>query len=191
MEKLILLVFLIGAMALPAHAQETPKAELFGGYAYAGSGSHGFDSSVVANINRWFGLGGSISGQYSRFDEDGISERITTNSFLAGPKFSIRTHKRFTPFAQVMVGVARIHTETNEFGPLVAFKDRSFAMTIGGGLDVTVNRLVAIRAIQVDYLRTHFLTRRKTKAGLPLASYCVLERKKQSEASRRLPDRWW
>jgi opacity protein-like surface antigen len=166
MEKLILLVFLIGATALSAHAQETPKAEVFGGYAYAGSGSHGFDSSFVANINSWFGLGGSVSGQYSKLDEDGVSERITTNSFLAGPKFSIRTHKRFTPFAQAMVGLSRIHTETNEFGPLVAFKDRSFAMTIGGGLDVTVNRLIAIRAIQVDYLRTHFFNETQNKGRI-------------------------
>jgi opacity protein-like surface antigen len=166
MEKLILLAFMIGAMALPARAQETPKAELFGGYAYAGSGSHGFDSSVVANINSWFGLGGSVSGQYSRFNEDGISERITTNSFLVGPKFSVRTHKRFTPFAQAMVGLARIHTETNEFGPVVTFKDRSFAMTIGGGLDVTINRLVAIRAIQIDYLRTHFFNETQNKGRI-------------------------
>ena len=166
MERLILLAFLMGAMVLSTHAQETPKVELFGGYAYAGSGSHGFDSSVVANINSWFGLGGSVSGQYSRFDEDGISERITTNAFLVGPKFSIRTHKRFTPFAQAMFGLARIHTETNEFGPIVAFNDRSFAMAIGGGLDVTVNRLVAIRAIQIDYLRTHFFDETQNKGRI-------------------------
>lgn len=166
MERLILLVFLMGVMALSTPAQETPKAELFGGYAYAGSGSHGFDSSVVGNINSWFGLGGSISGQYSRFDEGGIRERITTNSFLAGPKFSIRTHKRVTPFAQAMVGLSRIHTETNEFGPVVAFNDQSFTMTIGGGLDVTVNELIAIRAIQIDYVRSHFFDETQNKGRI-------------------------
>ena len=166
MKKLILLAVMIGAMTSAALAQETPKVELFGGYAYAGSGSHGFDSSVIVNINRWFGLGGSVSGQYSKFDENGISERITTNSFLVGPKFSIRTNKRITPFAQAMFGLGRLHTETNEFGPLVSFKDQSFAMSIGGGLDVTVSRHVAIRAIQIDYLRTQFFNETQNKGRI-------------------------
>lgn len=65
-----------------------------------------------------------------------------------------------------MVGVSRIHTETNEFGPVVTFNDRSFTMAIGGGLDVTVNRLIAIRAIQIDYLRTHFFDETQNKGRI-------------------------
>ena len=166
MTRLILLTILILAGSFTAQAQDTPKAELFGGYAYAGSGSNWFVTSIVGNVNDWFGVGAEISGQYTRLNDAGITEKINNNSFLFGPQFSSRKNKAVTPFVHAKFGVSRIHTDTNEFGPLVSFSDKSFGMALGGGLDIRLNDTVAIRAFQIDYLRTHFFNQTQNKGRI-------------------------
>ena len=166
MTKAGLLVILIAIFAASATAQETPKVEVFAGYAYAGSGSNGFDTSVIGNVNRWFGVGADISGQFSRLNDNGIREKINSTSFLFGPRFSVRKNKKVTPFIQAMFGVSRIHTETNEFGPLVSFHDNSFGMAAGGGLDVRLNDSIALRVFQIDYLRTQFFNQTQNKGRI-------------------------
>jgi opacity protein-like surface antigen len=158
-------------LSLPVTAQETPKVELFGGYSYAGSGSHGFDVSVAGNVNDWFGLVADVGGQYTKLNDQGFTEKIRSHSILFGPKFSVR-RSRAVPFVHALFGVAHLKTETDEFGPLLTFKDTSFAMALGGGLDVKVNKRVAVRVFQVDYLRTNFFGETQNKgrisAGLVL-----------------------
>lgn len=146
--------------------QETPKAEIFGGYSYAGSGSNGFDVSIAGNVNSWLGLVADVGGQYSRFTDQGFTERIRTHSFLFGPRISSRKNHRVTPFAHALFGVSKLKTETDEFGPLLSFSDSSFAMALGGGLDVRISDRLAIRAIQLDYLRTRFFEESQQKGRL-------------------------
>ena len=163
MKRIYLLAVLILLATSPATAQDTPKAEVFGGYSYAGQGSNGFDTSVVGNVNSWLGLGADLSGQSTRLDENGVRENIKTYSLLFGPRFSVRKSKKITPFVHALFGVSRIRTETNEFGPPVSFTDTSFGMAVGGGLDVRLNDRFAIRAVQMDYLRTRFFNQTQNK----------------------------
>lgn len=159
MRKLLISIALGSLMFSLAHAQDTtetaPQAEVYGGYSYAGSGSNGFDVSIAANVNKWFGVVADFGGQYSTFNDQGFTEKIRSHSYLIGPRISLRK-KRATPFVHALFGGARVNTETDEFGPLVTFSDTSFAMALGGGLDVKVNEQIAIRAFQIDYLRTSF-----------------------------------
>ena len=164
MKRILLLMGLL-ALSQTARAQDTPKVELFGGYSYAGSGSHGFDGSVAANVNSWFGLVADVGGQYSKLTDQGFTEKIRSHSLLFGPKFSVR-RKRVVPFAHALFGFAHLRTETNEFGPLLTFSDSSFAMALGGGLDVRVNDHLAIRAFQIDYLRTNFFGETQNKGRI-------------------------
>ena len=163
MIKASLLVSLILLMSVSTKAQETPKAELFGGYSYTGTGSNGFDTSAALNLNKWFGLVADIGGQYTRLHNQGFTEQIRTQSYLFGPRFSLRRGKRVVPFVHALFGSSHLRTQTNEFGPLVSFADTSFGMVLGGGLDVRLNHRFAIRAFQADYLRTRFFndTQRK------------------------------
>lgn len=87
--------------------QETPKAELFGGYSYAGGGSNGFDASIAVNVNNWLGLVGDVGGQYSTFTDQGFTEKIRSHSFLVGPRFSAR-QKRVVPFVHALFGVSKL-----------------------------------------------------------------------------------
>ena len=64
--------------------------------------------------------------------------------------------KRFTPFAYVLFGATRFHESATINGVHLAQADTGFAATVGGGLDVTVNERVAIRAFQLDYFRPNF-----------------------------------
>jgi opacity protein-like surface antigen len=155
MTKAFLVVSVVFLLSFSALAQDTPKAELFGGYSYAGSGSHGIDASITANINRWFGIVADFGGQYARFSEEGFTEKIRTHTFLFGPRFSLRK-KRAIPFAHALFGVSNLKTETTEFGPLFSFSDTGFGMALGGGLDIRLNDRIAIRAVEIDYLRTNF-----------------------------------
>ena len=165
MIRAFLLVLVVLMFCFSATAQDTPKVELFGGYSYAGSGSNGFDASIAANVNEWFGLVGDVGGQYTRLDDQGFTEKIRAHSFLFGPKFSVR-RKRAVPFVHALFGVSKLKTETNEFGPLLSFSDTSFAMALGGGVDVKVNDRLAIRVVQIDYLRTNFFGESQNKGRI-------------------------
>lgn len=170
MIKIALLVILVLLLSSLGNAQDsleiTPKAELFGGYSYAGTGSHGFDASVAGNVNQWFGLVADVGGQYTRLDDQGFTEKIRTYSILFGPRFSLRRVNRVVPFAHALFGVSHLKTATNEFGPPLSFSDTSFGMALGGGLDISINEKFAIRAIQADYLQTRFFGGTQNKGRL-------------------------
>jgi opacity protein-like surface antigen len=166
MKRICLTISLLVLTSLSALAQETPKVELFGGYAYAGDGSHGFAASVTGNVNSYLGLVAEIGGQYSHFEEEGIRESISAPSVLFGPRFSLRRNRRLTPFAHALFGASHIRSEATELGQTFIFSDTSFAMAIGGGLDVRVSDNIAIRIIQVDYLRTHHFNETQNKGRI-------------------------
>ncbi len=156
-------------MSLSAMAQESaPKAEMFGGYSYAGEGSNGFDASIAGNVNKWFGLVADVGGQYTRLEEAGVRESIGTHSLLFGPRFSLRRNKRVTPFAQALFGASHVRSEATESGQIFIFSDTSFSMALGGGLDVNVNDTFAIRVIQAEYLRTRFFNETQNKGRVSI-----------------------
>jgi len=75
-------------------------------------------------------------------------------NFLAGPEFKARNSTRFTPFAYALAGVAHTSASFTSPGPTVnlLFKrsDNSFAMALGGGLDIRASQRVSFRA-SMDY----------------------------------------
>ena len=166
MTRLFLLMSAILIFPVIGNAQETPKVEVFGGYSYAGSGSNGFDVSVTTNLNEWFGLKAEVAGQYSKLSDQGFIEKIRSHSIAFGPQFSLRRNRTFVPFVHALIGSAHLKTETTEFGPLVSFSDTSLQTVLGGGLDVRINQRFAVRAFQVDYLRTNFFEESQNKGRI-------------------------
>jgi opacity protein-like surface antigen len=167
MRRLVFAAALIVLSTLSVSAQEeTPKVEVFGGYSYAGGRAHGWDGSVAGNVNRWFGLVADFSGQYTNIESPVVSERIRTHSFLFGPRFSIRRNKHVTPFAHALLGVTHTDSRARELGFDFHFTDKSFAAALGGGLDVRVSNHVAIRAFQLDYLRTNLFGETQNKGRI-------------------------
>ena len=167
MRKILLTSLLVLMTALAVTAQdETPKAEVFGGYSYPGGSFHGWNASVTGNINKWFSLVADFTGHYgSEIDEDGFNEKENAHSYLFGPRFSVRK-KRAMPFAHALLGASTLRTELTGFGQRFFFSDTSFAVALGGGLDIKVNDHIAIRAVQLDYLRTGFFNETQNKGRL-------------------------
>jgi opacity protein-like surface antigen len=144
-----------------AHAQDTPKVDVFLGYSYlrADPSTSGADSfslnggsaSIAYNANRWLSgvadFGGYHNGNILDSGVDG-----TLSTYLFGPRVSYRHSNRFTPFGQVLFGVA--HADANFLG--TADSQNAFAMTVGGGFDYRLTDRFSIRPVQVDYLLTRF-----------------------------------
>lgn len=185
MRRILLVVSLLFLSPLCARAQETPNVELFGGYSYFrtenGGNLHGWNGSVAVNLNKWFGVVVDVGGHYdsdsSRLEFipnlpdfptfPGIppitfrSERDRKiHTVMAGPRFSYRKMEKLTPFAHALFGVSRTHTEdlfqSSSISSFSSSTDTTFAMAIGGGLDVKLSKRLALRAIQADYLYQRF-----------------------------------
>ena len=129
----------------------------------------GFEASLIRNFSKHFGIKGDFSAHFN--DESGrgpitaCTPTCTTvtqdaqlktrvYNFLAGPEFKARNRTRVTPFAHVLAGVA--HTSANFTTPGPTFNlrleksDNSFAMALGGGIDIRASKRVSFRAL-MDY----------------------------------------
>ncbi|MFZ0299814.1 MAG: OmpA family protein [Candidatus Sulfotelmatobacter sp.] len=166
--RLAVVAILCGVATLAA-AQDspTPKWELFGGYSfvYFGADVHGLlpggiipinslvesnprgaGASITYNFNRWLGLTGDVSGDLSS-GERGVEMRIDDAEFFnfsAGPKLTFR-RRRFAPFLEALVGEHRLASELFR-------SDYEVGFMAGGGLDLKLNRHIALRLIRADYV---------------------------------------
>jgi opacity protein-like surface antigen len=162
MRKACLVVFCLFLLPLAAMAQQDfPKAEVFAGYSYFranpdGLNLNGWNGSVTGNLTNWLGVEGDFSGHYGSPKLFGFNVPfvdINSYTFMGGPRLSYRSGS-ITPFAHFLIGAAR--AGTSSFG--VSVSDTALAAAMGGGVDINLNRSIAVRAIQVDYLVTRFKT---------------------------------
>ena len=155
---LLSLIFVSGKAAV---AQDVHKLDVFAGYSYvnlhpATEGVdnvelHGGSASAAYNVNRWFGLVGDFGGYHAgNIQNSGLGVNIET--YLFGPRFSYRTSRRLTPFAQILFGGAHVNGDVLGAHP----SDNAFAMAVGGGLDVKLSHRFSVRPVQVEYLQTRF-----------------------------------
>ena len=179
MRRILLVVSLFFLLPLCAKAQETPNVEVFGGYSYfhaePGRDLHGWNASVAANLNKWFGLVVDVGGHYDSSSsnvvvtipdfptlpglppfEFRVRTKTNVHTIMVGPRFSYRKIEKITPFAHALFGVSRTHDQSQfRSGTLESSfsnTDTTFAMAIGGGLDVKLSKSFALRVIQADYL---------------------------------------
>jgi opacity protein-like surface antigen len=78
---------------------------------------------------------------------------LTLSTFTAGPRFNLPGNK-VKPFAQALFGLA--HGSGSEFpqGNSQESSANSFALDLGAGADIPVNKRLSVRILQLDYLRT-------------------------------------
>jgi opacity protein-like surface antigen len=129
----------------------------------------GFETSVTRNFTKHFGIKGDFSAHFNNESKSGpvtgcspacttvtqdFQLRTRVYNFLAGPEFKVRNSTRFTPFAHVLGGVAHTTANFTTLGPtfnlLLKKSDNSFAMGLGGGLDIRASKRVSFRAM-MDY----------------------------------------
>jgi opacity protein-like surface antigen len=130
---------------------------------------NGFDASVTYNLTKYIGIKGNFTGHFKTetfvdvFTPPGVTQTINVRehlyNFLAGVqvKNNGRTG-RIKPFAHALFGVARYtarQQQTIDLFPQFNFvaqdRETSFAMKLGGGLDIRAGKKIDIRVIEFDY----------------------------------------
>jgi len=185
----LLLCSALLASAQSPNSDEYPKVEVFVGYSALGEANGrgisfgpnafvganysaakaGFETSIIRNFSKHFGIKGDFSAQFNNQSASGPITACTpacttvtqafqlktrVYNFLAGPEFKARNSTRFTPFAHVLAGVAHTSATFTTPGPtfnlLLKKSDNSFAMALGGGLDIRASKRVSFRGV-LDY----------------------------------------
>jgi opacity protein-like surface antigen len=129
---------------------------------------HGWEASFEGKVLPLVGIVGDVSGHYGSQSFVEVTPNGPQNinvtgheqEYLVGPRISVPVGK-FTPFGELMVGVAHIHTGGTAPSP----SNTSFAYALGGGLDYRVFRPIALR-VEGDYLRTKFYSTRQNNFRL-------------------------
>ena len=176
-------------MALMGETETSyPKAEVFLGYTFLRAMPANFDNridylhgesmSIAYNLDNHVGLVFDIAG----FPDTSVKLATFSNpptqifnatgnifTYMVGPRLSFR-HERVTPFIQILVGAALASGVTVKgcTGDPVCTPlggEAAFAMTSGGGIDITLFRHLALRLIQAEYLTTRFHNPPSNNAG--------------------------
>jgi hypothetical protein len=159
---------------LPAQSN---TAEVFGGYSYAKinpesnlpkENAHGWMAGAAGYANKWIGAGFEIAGQFGTIAAPGgaPSPSFKEYSYLVGPQFRFVNMKRAQAGVKILLGgvfgQARLDSSTTpaQTQALTAagisnFDQTKFAMLLAFPVDVSVTKLLAIRA-EPGFYRTSF-----------------------------------
>jgi outer membrane immunogenic protein len=163
MRKLLMMcgLFMVSTVSsVSANAQEGRGFEISGDYQYVrlnpgngapGANCQGGSGSFGAYLAPRIG----VIGEFGACKVTGLPSGFTSHelSYLVGPRVYFPTHGRLFPFVQALFGGEQLSAGATGFG---SASINAFAAAAGGGADVTLTRHVSLRAIQVDYLYTHF-----------------------------------
>src|SRR3984885_3846534 len=160
----------MGWMSAGAQRVETAPSyaplEISFNYSYARSNAapgqcgcfnmNGGSSEVAFHAFRALSVVADLTGERAASIGATAGDGLSLVAFTVGPRFSHRfAGGKFTPFVQGLVGA--VHGFDGLFpGSSGSLSGAASARAVvaGGGLDLTINRHIAIRAIQADYLRT-------------------------------------
>lgn len=126
----------------------------------------GFEGGAIRNFTRYFGVMGDVSAHFSSGEIaltvqplcgtppcPTSTQNIAINPrlfhFLGGPEFTLRNHTRWTPFGDVLFGIAHATASFKANGPFVHVSrsetETGFAMKFVGGVDVYIIPRVSFR----------------------------------------------
>jgi hypothetical protein len=121
-----------------------------------GSGFWMQGGSVQVHGVFWRGLGvvADVSGLHSaNASGTGVGLDLVTATF--GPRYTWSpAHRRYSLFGQVLVGEANGLNSVFPTPTGAVDSDNSMALYVGGGANFRLNRRIAVRAFEADWLRT-------------------------------------
>lgn len=166
------------AAALTAAAADTSRMEAFVGYTYvrvnSATNAPSFDSNggsgqFVYNFNPWLGAVADLGAVHTGHIGNAVVDNTIAN-FLFGPRLSVHRFKTFKPYVQMLWGGAYVTASSLVQGvtvpgggipgqPVTArllASQTVFAFTLGGGVDVKINKHLSFRPIGLDWYMTRF-----------------------------------
>lgn len=183
--RIVVLVGLALLVGRSAFAQEYDKWEIPGNYTYASGNPanvlhhfalNGGGGGIVYNFNRFWGIKGDLQGygaSTSTFTSvtvvnpligttvviPSVSASGNLFTYMGGPQLRLPTHT-IRPFAEFLFGGAHTNLYRNLHNVVglthTASSNNSFAMAIGGGIDIRLSKHLSFRPFQMDYLLTSF-----------------------------------
>jgi len=160
MYRIAGVVVLAALLSCQALAADAPKVEVFGGFQYlrASTGVSGIDdfnlngwnASLSGYFNRFLGVTADFSGAYGSPEVLGVPIHTKVHTFMFGPVLRLPNPTHLTPFVHALGGGAHFSADVSGSGG----SETDAAWAVGGGLDLDMARIFAIRLAQVDYLQT-------------------------------------
>jgi hypothetical protein len=178
-------ILILGLFCLPLlggaqeHGSAASHGTIFGGYSLVNNNSNnfnGWDAQGTFNFTRNLGITADFSGtsrQVAGASFLGFSAGTQQHiyNFLFGPTATAYFGKS-SVFTHALFGSARSSLGAGVTIPIIGGlsapldSSNGFAMAFGGGVDFGLTRHFAIRAAQIDFLRTNFSTADALAAGL-------------------------
>ena len=111
----------------------------------------GFAQGTFA-LNEWLRIAAEVTGGHAN-NIGPLGQNLTLMTYAAGPQVVLGS-RRFELFGQALFGAAHGSDSYFPSGSTASPSATSFALSTGGGVDLTLSHHVAIRVAQVQYLRT-------------------------------------
>jgi hypothetical protein len=142
LSSVFLAIGLLGSLALPANADDGPRADIAGGYSLIYDHDikttfpAGWFGSASVNVTNFFAIAGEVSGHYKSESSAGSANTsLRVHTYLAGPRFVSGTGAaRF--YLEILAGGATASASTSE---------TNFCYMPAVGLDIGFNRETAMR----------------------------------------------
>jgi hypothetical protein len=120
--------------------------------------SFGWQTSGVTHLNRWLGLTSQFGSGYASSNSLQLigytgPGTISHYSMLVGPRITIPTHSRVSPFVEGLVGADRASTKLDSNGVSVTGREMQLAYSVGGGTQINFNRRFGVN-VEAEYLGT-------------------------------------
>lgn len=133
------LILVLAGWAVPASAdaQDTPRTEVFGGYAWARDDDrdmNGWDGSITFNLGKWFGVSADVSGLRTSLGNTALCQYAV----LAGPRVSVPMG-RFTPFGYALAGAFHARSRLEFLSVSNTEGTTEPAVALGGGVNVMLS----------------------------------------------------
>jgi opacity protein-like surface antigen len=167
------------AFALTAAAEDTSKLETYFGFDWVrfnpdvsnipSFNAEGGSAQFVYNFHEGIGLAFDLGAVTKDTFHGNFSNE--QSHFLIGPRYGFYNHSRFTPFGEILFGVGHASVSTDILrvpavlpSSVVTLPDNvsarltasrtSFAMMVGGGIDIRLTKRITYRLFDADYYLT-------------------------------------
>lgn len=176
MKSLIRLSILSILFPVMSFGQSYPKAEVVFGYSFVNVhpnlapvtsfNANGGGAAFVYNPLPIVGIKAEFmdytGGGGAQLRAAGYNGNVSGNVFtyLFGPQ--VKKHSgRFQPFGEALFGAAHSGAFASIYNTIhgvvgAGNSNNSFAMELGGGLDIPLAKHISVRPVEVDYLMTRF-----------------------------------
>jgi hypothetical protein len=164
------LVAAFAALSLTAGAQAVPAASLYGvgpgrtpffelGLQYEATHVNappsacgcfwmqGGGMQLAYPVDARWAVAADLSGANAA-DVNGLKQRLSTFNYVFGPRFSLRSYRALTPYAQAMAGASEVFSNYAIYG-----HGRTYFAAMGGdGLELRLSHHLSLVPLEANYI---------------------------------------